>query len=66
MDKFQIEKLNFSVRVQNCFKSVGVTTVGDLLKYTEQDLLNIPNFGKRSLEEVKSVLKKKLEITFPA
>jgi len=47
-----IEEVEFSVRTLNCLKKENIHTLGDLIQRTEHDLLNIRNFGKRSLEEV--------------
>ena len=47
-----IEDVDFSVRTFNCLKKEDINTLGALIKYTETDLLNIRNFGKRSLDEV--------------
>jgi len=49
---FPIEEMEFSVRTFNCLKKENIDTVGELIQQTEEDLLNIRNFGKRSLEEV--------------
>ncbi len=51
-----IEDLDFSVRSYNCLKREGVDTVGELVQKTEQDLLDIRNFGQKSIEEVKEKL----------
>jgi DNA-directed RNA polymerase subunit alpha len=51
-----IEELDFSVRSYNCLKREGVMTVGDLVQRTEQDLLDIRNFGQKSIDEVKQKL----------
>ncbi|MEX2555516.1 MAG: DNA-directed RNA polymerase subunit alpha [Actinomycetota bacterium] len=51
-----IEELDFSVRSYNCLKREGVGTVGDLVQRTEQDLLDIRNFGQKSIDEVKAKL----------
>ena len=51
-----IEELDFSVRSYNCLKREGVATVGDLIQRTEQDLLDIRNFGQKSIDEVKMKL----------
>ncbi len=51
-----IEELDFSVRSYNCLKREGVGTVGDLVQRTEQDLLDIRNFGQKSIDEVKQKL----------
>lgn len=47
-----IEEMEFSVRTFNCLKKDNINTVGDLVQKTENELLDIRNFGKRSLEEV--------------
>jgi DNA-directed RNA polymerase subunit alpha len=47
-----IEELDLGVRSYNCLKREGIQTVGDLVSKTEAELLNIPNFGKKSIEEV--------------
>lgn len=52
----RIDDLEFSVRTRNCFKNAGIETVFDLLGKTERELLSIPNFGVRSLAEVKEFL----------
>jgi DNA-directed RNA polymerase subunit alpha len=51
-----IEDLDLSVRSYNCLKREGVTTVGQLIERTEEDLLDIRNFGQKSIEEVKQKL----------
>ena len=48
-----IEDLNFSVRSYNCLKSQEIHTVGELAECTESDLLDIRNFGQKSINEVK-------------
>ena len=47
-----IEELELSVRAYNCLKRANIYTVGDLLKKSERDLMDIKNFGKKSAEEV--------------
>jgi DNA-directed RNA polymerase subunit alpha len=47
-----IENLDFSVRTYNCLKKEKIDTLGVLVEQTEEDLLSIRNFGKRSLQEV--------------
>src|SRR3989454_924687 len=47
-----IEELEIGVRAYNCLKRAGVQTVGDLIQRSESELNAIPNFGKRSTEEV--------------
>ena len=56
MDDVLIEDLELGVRSYNCLKREGIQTVGDLVSKTEAELLNIPNFGKKSIDEVKEKL----------
>ncbi len=51
-----IEELDLTVRSYNCLKRQGVNTIGQLNECSEQDLLNIRNFGAKSIEEVKDKL----------
>jgi DNA-directed RNA polymerase subunit alpha len=51
-----IEELDLSVRSYNCLKRQGVNTIGQLSECSENDLLNIRNFGAKSIEEVKDKL----------
>lgn len=51
-----IEGLDLSVRSYNCLKRAGIHTVRQLVDYSENDLLNIRNFGVKSIEEVKDKL----------
>jgi hypothetical protein len=51
-----IEDLEFGIRTYNCLKRIGVENIGDLLVKSEDFLMNVPNFGKKSIEEVKEVL----------
>ena len=51
-----IEELDLSVRSYNCLKRQGVNTIGQLAECSENDLLNIRNFGAKSIEEVKDKL----------
>ena len=48
-----IEDLDLSERPRNCLKRAQVNTVGELLLRSEEDLLNITNFGQKSLDEIK-------------
>lgn len=48
-----IEDLNFSVRSYNCLKREEIHTVGELAEYNESELLDIRNFGEKSINEVK-------------
>jgi len=52
----RIEELDFSVRTYNCLKKANILSIGELVQHTEQDLMNIRNFGKKSLGEVKEKL----------
>jgi DNA-directed RNA polymerase subunit alpha len=56
MENFPIEELELGVRSYNCLKRVGIETIGDLVTKTESELAAIPNFGKKSIEEVKETL----------
>ena len=47
-----IEELEIGVRAYNCLKRAGIQTVGDLVQRSESELNAIPNFGKRSTDEV--------------
>ncbi|MEX2024367.1 MAG: DNA-directed RNA polymerase subunit alpha, partial [Thermoleophilaceae bacterium] len=52
MDDILIEELELGVRSYNCLKRAGVQTVGDLMQKSESELNAIPNFGRKSIEEV--------------
>jgi DNA-directed RNA polymerase subunit alpha len=52
MDDILIEELELGVRSYNCLKRAGIQTVGDLVSKTEGELAAIPNFGKKSIDEV--------------
>jgi DNA-directed RNA polymerase subunit alpha len=60
-----IEELQLSVRAYNCLKRAQINTVADLLDYSQEDLLEIKNFGAKSAEEVIEALQKRLGITLP-
>jgi DNA-directed RNA polymerase subunit alpha len=51
-----IEELNLSVRSYNCLKREGINTVGDLVMKSESELMDIRNFGQKSIDEVKAKL----------
>lgn len=55
LDK-QIEELDLSVRSYNCLKRASIHSVRQLVEFSENDLLNIRNFGVKSIEEVKDKL----------
>src|SRR5204863_335832 len=48
-----IEELNLSVRSYNCLKRVGINSVGELVTKSEAELMDIRNFGQKSIDEVK-------------
>ena len=48
-----IEELDLTVRSYNCLKREGIHTVGELVSRSEADLLDIRNFGSKSIDEVK-------------
>ncbi|MDA0938665.1 MAG: DNA-directed RNA polymerase subunit alpha [Proteobacteria bacterium] len=52
----KVEDLELSVRSHNCLKNDNIVYVGDLVTKTEQKMLQTPNFGKKSLCEIKDVL----------
>jgi DNA-directed RNA polymerase subunit alpha len=56
-DEVSIEELELSVRAYNCLKRANIFTLGDLLKKTERELMEIKNFGRKSAEEVIERLK---------
>lgn len=51
-----IEDLKLSVRSLNCLKRAGILTVGELLTYSEEDVMKLKNFGQKSLDEIKEKL----------
>ena len=56
--QMSLAEVGLSVRTTNCLDEQGVSTVDDLLKCKRADLLNIPNFGEKTLEEVFAALEK--------
>lgn len=48
--------MDLTVRSYNCLKREGVQTVGELVEKSEEDLLEIRNFGQKSIDEVKAKL----------
>jgi DNA-directed RNA polymerase subunit alpha len=57
-DDMLVDDLDLGVRSLNCLKREGIETVGDLLARSEQELMCIPNFGRKSLDEVRERLEK--------
>lgn len=51
-----VSDLDLSVRASNCLEAEGVTTIRELVSHTENEMLNLRNFGKTSLKEVKKKL----------
>ncbi|KAG6540024.1 hypothetical protein Mapa_018607 [Marchantia paleacea] len=52
-----IDQLELPARAYNCLKKVNVHTIADLLTYSEDDLIKIKNFGRKSVEQVLEALK---------
>ena len=52
----KIDDLELSVRSLNCLKNDGVEYIGDLVKKQETDMMKTPNFGRKSLNELKRML----------
>jgi DNA-directed RNA polymerase subunit alpha len=59
MDDILIEELELGVRSYNCLKRAGIQTVGDLVSKSEGELNAIPNFGKKSIDEVIETLEQR-------
>jgi DNA-directed RNA polymerase subunit alpha len=57
MDEILIEELELGVRSYNCLKRAGIQTVGELLQRSENELAAIPNFGSKSIDEVRETLR---------
>lgn len=64
-NQIPIEELQLSVRAYNCLKRAQINSVSDLLDYSQEDLLEIKNFGQKSAEEVIEALQTRLGITLP-
>lgn len=64
-NQIPIEELQLSVRAYNCLKRAQINSVSDLLDYSQEDLLEIKNFGQKSAEEVVEALQQRLGITLP-
>jgi len=52
----KVDELELSVRSANCLKNDNIIYIGDLVQKTEGDMLRTPNFGRKSLNEIKEVL----------
>ena len=51
-----VEELELSVRAANCLKAASIRTIGELVVRSESEMLQFHNFGKKSLDEIKSLL----------
>ena len=51
-----MDELELSVRSANCLKNDNIVYIGDLIQKTEAEMLRTPNFGRKSLNEIKEVL----------
>ncbi len=52
-----VDELEFSVRSQNCLQNADIKYIGELVQKTEQDMLRTKNFGHKSLNEIKEILR---------
>jgi hypothetical protein len=52
----RVDELELSVRSANCLKNAGINYVGELVQRSEAEMLRTPNFGRRSLNEIKELL----------
>jgi len=52
----KVDELELSVRSANCLKNDNIIYIGDLIQKTESEMLRTPNFGRKSLNEIKEVL----------
>lgn len=52
LEETKIEELGLTVRSYNCIKKVGINTIGDLIKYSKEDLKKIKNLGNKSAKEI--------------
>jgi DNA-directed RNA polymerase subunit alpha len=53
----KVEELELSVRSANCLKNDNIVYIGDLVQRSEPEMLRTPNFGRKSLNEIREVLK---------
>ena len=52
-----VDELEFSVRSQNCLQNADIKYIGELVQKSEQEMLRTKNFGHKSLNEIKEILK---------
>jgi DNA-directed RNA polymerase subunit alpha len=65
-DVILIEELQLPVRAYNCLKRAGINSVDDLANYSQEEIREIKNFGKKSAQEVFQALKDKFDIVLPS
>jgi DNA-directed RNA polymerase subunit alpha len=65
-DVILIEELQLPVRAYNCLKRAGINSVDDLVNYSQEEIREIKNFGKKSAQEVFQSLKDKFDIVLPS
>jgi hypothetical protein len=56
VESLSVDELELSVRARACLRDLGIRTVGQLAATTEAELLRPPNFGRKSLKELKEIL----------
>ena len=52
-----VDELELSVRSANCLKNAGIRTIRDLVQKSERDMLETKNFGRKSLNEIRDILR---------
>ena len=52
----KIFNVEFDMRAFNCMRAEGIETLGDLIKYSERDLMKVPNMGRKSIKRIQEVL----------
>jgi DNA-directed RNA polymerase subunit alpha len=52
-----VDELELSVRSANCLKNAGIRTIRDLVRRSERDMLETKNFGRKSLNEIRDILR---------
>jgi hypothetical protein len=60
-----LDDLDITIRTSNCLKNEVIKYIGDLIQYSEKELLRIPNFGRKSLNELKTIVRN-LHLNFGA